>query len=500
MNKAPSDPKLRVTGLLVLLLLACVIAYVRHGGASPFVTEAKTGIALGPSLDIFDVSILSADAGSGIGFESINDNADAYTSDYLSGYLVARTVYLGCRAPVPSSTPIPNIGITNAGQLRFGITASPNDTFCNGEIFIVATVTNDPSRNTRELRLRSSQVNIGGPQGSSFAACANYRCINGATVVNPTCPPVPPTVRPPVECPSGFSTYYPVGVAFISQPQPMGDVGPEGIKTFMLDAADTAELQQLIDAVGASNLRIGINYKPIGNNGQRAIFAYAGTPAPFTISPTSQSFPHGFPSTTGTGMVAVTAANSSCFWTAIKNETIDTSFVDITSGGNGTGTGMMNYSVQPNSGFAARANTILIGGQTFTVNQAGRCPPAGAIAIGQTISGQLSATDCQSSIVCGADIRSSFSDFYTFSGTAGRQIAISLDSTQFDPYLNLYDPLGAQIGCDDDGGGGSNSRIPAGSGFLTLPRTGTYTIRAGSFSAAGAGSYGQPDRPDGLRG
>ncbi len=42
---------------------------------------------------------------------------------------------------------------------------------------------------------------------------------------------------------------------------------------------------------------------------------------------------------------------------------------------------------------------------------------------------------------------------------------------------------------DDDGAGGTDSRIPAGSGFLTLPTTGSYTILANSFDAGATGSY-----------
>src|SRR5205085_12527770 len=42
---------------------------------------------------------------------------------------------------------------------------------------------------------------------------------------------------------------------------------------------------------------------------------------------------------------------------------------------------------------------------------------------------------------------------------------------------------------DDDGGGGTNSRIPASSGFLTLPTTGVYTIIASSFSSNTTGTY-----------
>ncbi len=105
------------------------------------------------------------------------------------------------------------------------------------------------------------------------------------------------------------------------------------------------------------------------------------------------------------------------------------------------------------------------------------------IANGQTITGTLSTSDCFDSTT-GRNY-----DAYTFSGTAGQQIAISQSSTDFDTYLYLLNPSGQIIAQDDDGGGGTNSRIPATSGFFTLPATGTYTIRASSFSTGASGAY-----------
>lgn len=77
----------------------------------------------------------------------------------------------------------------------------------------------------------------------------------------------------------------------------------------------------------------------------------------------------------GNATVGVTAA--SCSWTATSNA----SWIQITSGGSGTGNGVVNYTVQPNSG-AARSGTMTIGGQTFTVNQGAGC--AGTYSINPT--------------------------------------------------------------------------------------------------------------------
>ncbi len=114
----------------------------------------------------------------------------------------------------------------------------------------------------------------------------------------------------------------------------------------------------------------------------------------------------------------------------------------------------------------------------------GNCGAPASITSGQTVNGALAATDCR--YPNGGD---HFSDAYTFSGTSGQQISITMSSGAFDTLLFLVGPNGVQIASDDDGGGGTNSRIPATSGFFTLPSTGTYTIQASSFSANTSGTY-----------
>ena len=104
------------------------------------------------------------------------------------------------------------------------------------------------------------------------------------------------------------------------------------------------------------------------------------------------------------------------------------------------------------------------------------------ISVGQTINAGLAVADCQLS-------PSRFVDIYTFRGTAGQQISISMGSPAFDTHLTLYNPSGVQIAQDDNGGGGTNARIPAGSGKFTLPVTGTYYFHATSATAGPTGAY-----------
>jgi hypothetical protein len=117
----------------------------------------------------------------------------------------------------------------------------------------------------------------------------------------------------------------------------------------------------------------------------------------------------------------------------------------------------------------------------FLALDANSCPSS-PISVGTPVNSALAATDCR----LPAD--SSFIDVYTFSGTAGQTVSISMTSTAFDSYLFLLAPNGTVLEADDNGGGTPNARIPA-SGTLTLPATGTYTIYANSATAGQTGAY-----------
>jgi hypothetical protein len=113
------------------------------------------------------------------------------------------------------------------------------------------------------------------------------------------------------------------------------------------------------------------------------------------------------------------------------------------------------------------------------------CASPSPIAFGQNVNGNLQNGDC-------VYTDGSFYDAYTFNGTAGQKIYITLNSTQFNAYLLFYQgsyPGGALLTQDNNGGGGTNARIPATSGFLTLPATGNYTILANSVAAGESGNY-----------
>ncbi len=121
-----------------------------------------------------------------------------------------------------------------------------------------------------------------------------------------------------------------------------------------------------------ANVRVRLHYYGIGaparpNAPAGELFAYWAVDFSiygFGITPTSQSFA----SSSGTGMVSVTAAASRS-WTAQSNAPWLTA---VTTGG--TGSGSAQYNVAANLTGLPRTGTMTIAGLTFTLNQQATCP------------------------------------------------------------------------------------------------------------------------------
>ena len=93
-------------------------------------------------------------------------------------------------------------------------------------------------------------------------------------------------------------------------------------------------------------------------------------------------------------------------------------------------------------------------------------------------SGSLSSTDSQLS-------DNSYYDRYSFTGKAGQQVTISMQSSAFDTYLLLVDENGNTINENDDSNRETaNSEINA-----ALPADGEYDVIANSYDALGQGAY-----------
>lgn len=71
-------------------------------------------------------------------------------------------------------------------------------------------------------------------------------------------------------------------------------------------------------------------------------------------------------------------------------------------------------------------------------------------------------------------------EIYSFEGRAGQSVIITVRSTEFDPKVALHGPDGAELGNDDDGGGGTDSLLTR-----RLPANGTYTVWVTPFSGSG---------------
>jgi hypothetical protein len=105
---------------------------------------------------------------------------------------------------------------------------------------------------------------------------------------------------------------------------------------------------------------------------------------------------------------------------------------------------------------------------------------ARSIRVGQNLTGRLAETDV-------VDDDDTYYDSYTFSGQQGQRLQIEMRADSFDTFLNIGKMDGdsfTSLRTDDDGGGGTNSRLR-----ITLPETGTYVIRANSVGAGATGSY-----------
>jgi len=206
----------------------------------------------------------------------------------------------------------------------------------------------------------------------------------------------------------------------------------------------------------------------------------------YVVAPTTQSFA----ARGGAAGLSILAAGN-CAWTATSNAP----WINITSGGAGSGMGRVNYSVIANPNVNQRTGVITIAGVNVTVTQAGTA--AGSCAVtpitaGQPVNGALGPGDCQSPSRVRDGARP-LADRYSFStsgnASGGQPVIISLTSTDFDTYLYLLDANGSVIAQNDDGGAGGGSRIPVGSGFFTLPSSGAFTIEVTSFANNGLGNY-----------
>ena len=180
----------------------------------------------------------------------------------------------------------------------------------------------------------------------------------------------------------------------------------------------------------------------------------------------------------GSSSLAITTT-SGCTWQAGKNA----NWINFIGQTYGTGSGSVGFSYLPNTTGAVRTGTITVGTKTLTITQNATSTNCGStftpISIGQTINGALTTDDCH--FLPG----NRYLDPYRFSGTAGQKVSVTMrGGTGYFPSLWLIGPDNQTIDTSYE----TFPRIPADSGFFTLPTTGTYTIYVTS-SAGGVGTY-----------
>lgn len=102
-----------------------------------------------------------------------------------------------------------------------------------------------------------------------------------------------------------------------------------------------------------------------------------------------------------------------------------------------------------------------------------------AIRAGQTLEGRLDASDPTLG-------DGSHYEMWAFEGRRGERVSVTLRSSDFDAYLAFGDIQGDECDCetDDDGAGGTDARVT-----MTLPRDGTFHIRANTLAEGETGGY-----------
>jgi len=117
----------------------------------------------------------------------------------------------------------------------------------------------------------------------------------------------------------------------------------------------------------ASNNTLASRSGTVTIAGKTLSVVQAAATAVFSLTSSSASFS----ATGGNGSVSLTAKPTNATWKAVSNA----SWITITAGNSGAGSGTVSYRVASNTS-AARTGTMTIAGQTFTVSQSGTAASA----------------------------------------------------------------------------------------------------------------------------
>jgi hypothetical protein len=282
--------------------------------------------------------------------------------------------------------------------------------------------------------------------------------------------------------------------AFVARFSPTGTLlfstylGGSGFDSSQAVALDAAGAAYVVGQSASHDFFVSPSgFQPAFGGGNSDVFVAKIDPAAPNCSYTLAYQISSVSSSGGPGSVGVTTP-AGCLWRGSSN--VD--WITV-AGPPAAGNGLLNFTVAANSGASTRIGTIaFVDGQTVTVFQSGTngCVIK-PLALGSTVNGSLVSTDCQ--------------DVYYFTASAGQQVAIELTAPVIDTELFLYKVDGTSIAVNDDilrynchfdpislstvcDVAISDSRVP-GTGFLSLPSSGTYYIGATSYHQLETGAY-----------
>ena len=145
--------------------------------------------------------------------------------------------------------------------------------------------------------------------------------------------------------------------------------------------------------------------------------------------------------------------------------------------------GLNSYLVftAPNAGeYIIRATSLGGDGEgDFVVSLSEPPPPlvAQTIAVGGSVEGELTESD-------GSNDEGVRADAYRFTVAAGQRVDISLKSSAFDAYLELYDASGESLDQDDDGSDDTDSQL-----VHSFSEAGEYTVQVRAIGDTLTGAY-----------
>jgi hypothetical protein len=211
--------------------------------------------------------------------------------------------------------------------------------------------------------------NAGGPRSATVTVSGITFTLNQAGVSAPApAPPLSPSCTFTLQ-PASASTSATGGTGVVSITTAAGCAwaASSGVPWLTITTAASGSGSGSFGYGVAANTSTTARSGSISVGGTTFTVNQAGTPGTtctVTINPTSRTVAASV--TTG-NTVAVSTATG-CPWTTTSHA----SWLTITSGASGTGNGSVVFNVAANAG-PARTGTLTIGGQTFTVDQAGSC-------------------------------------------------------------------------------------------------------------------------------